>query len=197
MQPMLKPILYALNGIVLSGLAALAYRWPPAAFGFLLVGPLSLLSIWGTTRGGMSARTVFVTTAALTSAGIFGASYFTPLAFYGLLIVVPFIMLGLFDMLQTRRAIPRNFPVIGHFRYLLEGIRPEIQQYFIESNIDGRPFPREEGTGIRCLSAPSATSTRRVMSGSSTRWCRRSRATRIPGSRSVRRPALDPTRPPC
>jgi len=38
----------------------------------------------------------------------------------------------------------RNFPVVGHFRYLLEMIRPEINQYFIESNTDGTPFNREQ-----------------------------------------------------
>jgi glutamate synthase domain-containing protein 2 len=47
-------------------------------------------------------------------------------------------------MLQTRHAIRRNFPVIGHFRYAFEAIRPEIQQYFIERQTDGRPFSREQ-----------------------------------------------------
>jgi glutamate synthase domain-containing protein 2 len=51
--------------------------------------------------------------------------------------------LGVADMTQTRQAIRRNFPVIGHGRYLLEAIRPEINQYFIESNTDGTPFTRE------------------------------------------------------
>lgn len=50
--------------------------------------------------------------------------------------------IGIHDSFQTKRAILRNFPVIGHFRYLLESISPEIQQYFIESNTDGRPFNR-------------------------------------------------------
>jgi len=50
--------------------------------------------------------------------------------------------LGLYDIFQTQHAILRNFPVIGHFRYLFEKIRPEIQQYFVESNTDGRPFSR-------------------------------------------------------
>ncbi|HBL46438.1 MAG TPA: FMN-binding glutamate synthase family protein, partial [Planctomycetaceae bacterium] len=36
--------------------------------------------------------------------------------------------------------ITRNYPIIAHMRFLLEMIRPEIHQYFIESNIDGRPF---------------------------------------------------------
>ncbi|MFO7550000.1 MAG: FMN-binding glutamate synthase family protein [Haliea sp.] len=52
--------------------------------------------------------------------------------------------LGVYDLLQTRRAVLRNYPVIGHFRYLLEGIRPEIRQYFIESDSDELPFSRRQ-----------------------------------------------------
>ena len=37
----------------------------------------------------------------------------------------------------------RNYPIIGHARFLMEEIRPEIRQYFIESNTEGRPFDRE------------------------------------------------------
>ena len=37
----------------------------------------------------------------------------------------------------------RNYPVLGHMRFLLEALRPEIQQYFIEPNFDGRPFDRD------------------------------------------------------
>lgn len=47
------------------------------------------------------------------------------------------------DLLQKDHAILRTHPVIGHARYLLEEIRPEIQQYFIERNWDGRPFDRD------------------------------------------------------
>lgn len=50
---------------------------------------------------------------------------------------------GIDDMRQTKHTILRNFPVLGHVRYLLEGIRPEIRQYFIESDHDGAPFDRE------------------------------------------------------
>lgn len=64
-------------------------------------------------------------------------------AWLALIVAVPVFLLGVRDSLQTRRAVLRNFPVIGHFRYLLEMIRPEINQYFIESNTDGRPFSRE------------------------------------------------------
>ncbi|WP_338749647.1 FMN-binding glutamate synthase family protein [Janibacter alittae] len=47
------------------------------------------------------------------------------------------------DMLQKKHSILRNYPVIGHMRYLLEELRPELQQYFIERNWDGRPFDRD------------------------------------------------------
>jgi glutamate synthase domain-containing protein 2 len=46
------------------------------------------------------------------------------------------------DMLQTKHAIKRNFPVIGHGRYMLEKIRPEIMQYFVETDTEGRPINR-------------------------------------------------------
>lgn len=60
-----------------------------------------------------------------------------------LIVLAPIFLLGVADSLQRKQAVRRNFPVIGHFRYLLEMIRPEINQYFIESNTDGTPFSRE------------------------------------------------------
>lgn len=57
---------------------------------------------------------------------------------------IPIILLGLRDTFQKKHTILRNYPVLGHFRYLLEEIRPEIQQYFIERFDDGRPFSREQ-----------------------------------------------------
>lgn len=52
------------------------------------------------------------------------------------------LLLGLRDLFQKEHAILRNFPVIGHMRYLLEMIGPEIHQYFIESNTDAKPLNR-------------------------------------------------------
>ena len=52
--------------------------------------------------------------------------------------------LGVYDLLQTRHTIRRNFPVAGRLRYLFEAFRPELQQYFVESNASGRPFSREQ-----------------------------------------------------
>ncbi|MGP9651229.1 FMN-binding glutamate synthase family protein [Arthrobacter sp. MYb224] len=53
------------------------------------------------------------------------------------------VAVGIRDMTQKRHAILRNFPILGHARYLFEFIRPEIQQYFIERNTDGTPFDRD------------------------------------------------------
>ncbi|MBF4163329.1 FMN-binding glutamate synthase family protein [Nocardioides acrostichi] len=65
-----------------------------------------------------------------------------------LAVVVVLLGVGVYDLLQTRHAILRNYPVLGHMRYLLEAIRPELQQYFIERNFDGRPFDRNTRSSI-------------------------------------------------
>ena len=54
------------------------------------------------------------------------------------------VLLGLKDVRQTSRSILRNYPVIGHLRYLLEFIRPELRQYFIESDNEAAPFSRQQ-----------------------------------------------------
>jgi glutamate synthase domain-containing protein 2 len=53
-------------------------------------------------------------------------------------------MVGLLDMTQTRHSIRRNYPVIGHLRFFLEYIRPEIRQYFLESDTERVPFSRAQ-----------------------------------------------------
>jgi len=50
--------------------------------------------------------------------------------------------LGVRDLLQTRHAVLRNYPILGHMRFLLEFIRPEIRQYFIEGDVEAEPFSR-------------------------------------------------------
>lgn len=55
-------------------------------------------------------------------------------------------LVGIYDLLQTKIAILRNYPVIGHLRFMLEFIRPEIRQYFIEGDNDETPFSKEQRT---------------------------------------------------
>lgn len=52
--------------------------------------------------------------------------------------------LGVRDSLQQRHAILRNYPVIGHLRFLFEFIRPEMRQYFIEGDNEAAPFSRQQ-----------------------------------------------------
>jgi glutamate synthase domain-containing protein 2 len=56
----------------------------------------------------------------------------------------PLTALGIYDLLQTRHTLWRNYPIISHMRWLFEGIRPEIRQYLIESDADAFPFNREQ-----------------------------------------------------
>jgi len=53
-------------------------------------------------------------------------------------------VIGLLDLRQTRHAVLRNYPVIGHMRFMLEYIRPEIRQYFIEGDHENLPFSRAQ-----------------------------------------------------
>ncbi len=91
----------------------------------------------------MTVRQYFSILAIALPALILAGALVWPSMLWLLCIVVPIILVGIRDMLQTRHSILRLYPVIGHFRYMLESVRPEIQQYFVESEIDGAPVPRE------------------------------------------------------
>ena len=52
--------------------------------------------------------------------------------------------LGVYDLQQTHSSVLRNYPIIGHMRFMLEYIRPEIRQYFIESDGEATPFSRAQ-----------------------------------------------------
>ena len=61
-----------------------------------------------------------------------------------LLACAALLAVGVHDLRQTRHAVLRNYPVIGHLRFLLEFIRPELRQYFIESDSEATPFSRAQ-----------------------------------------------------
>jgi glutamate synthase domain-containing protein 2 len=50
----------------------------------------------------------------------------------------------IYDLVQTKHAILRNFPIVGHFRYLLESVGPELRQYIVTGNDEERPFSRDQ-----------------------------------------------------
>ena len=69
-----------------------------------------------------------------------GASQFWSLAaLSGALVLV-----GCADLLQTKRALRRNYPILAHFRFFFESIRPEIRQYFLEDDTEAKPFSRAQ-----------------------------------------------------
>ena len=59
-------------------------------------------------------------------------------------VFVGLVGVGIHDLVQSRRSILRNYPVIGHLRFMLEYIRPEIRQYFLESDNEATPFSRSQ-----------------------------------------------------
>ena len=75
---------------------------------------------------------------ALFSLIVFNVGWLALLVFAGLTGV------GVHDLKQTRHAILRNYPVMGHLRFLFEFVRPEIRQYFIESDSEAAPFSRAQ-----------------------------------------------------
>ena len=91
----------------------------------------------------MSVRQGFIALSLATSLILFLLAHYWPSFYFGFLFTGPIILLGLYNMIQTRHTVLRIYPVIGNFRYLFESIRPEIQQYFVESDINGRPINRE------------------------------------------------------
>ena len=105
----------------------------------------------------MSPRSVFLVASIALIAAVAAAAAKWPGAAYAFVLVGPLVGLGVYDMVQTKHAIRRNFPLIGHGRYILESIRPEINQYFIESNMDGVPFNRERRSVVYELFASLLT----------------------------------------
>jgi len=53
-------------------------------------------------------------------------------------------VVGILDMVQTKRALRRNYPIMAHFRFFFESIRPEIRQYFLEDDTVATPFSRNQ-----------------------------------------------------
>ncbi|MBL0148644.1 MAG: FMN-binding glutamate synthase family protein [Ideonella sp.] len=80
---------------------------------------------------------------AMAMLGCFAWVGFDRLAWLALLGVAAFVI-GMRDLLQTKKALLRNYPIIGHIRYLLEWVRPEIRQYFLESDREAVPFSRQQ-----------------------------------------------------
>ncbi|MEZ4936244.1 MAG: FMN-binding glutamate synthase family protein [Crocinitomicaceae bacterium] len=91
----------------------------------------------------MNVKQLFLSISLMIVISVSAIAYFlwTPIL-WTFVLFGPLILLGLFDMSQSKHSIKRNFPVIGHGRYILESVRPEIMQYFVETDTQGRPINR-------------------------------------------------------
>ncbi|MCM0028271.1 MAG: FMN-binding glutamate synthase family protein [Polynucleobacter sp.] len=69
---------------------------------------------------------------------------FTSFNLYLAILFAGLFLIGFADIIQTQRSILRNYPLIGHLRFLLEYIRPEIRQYFFENDEEKLPFSRNQ-----------------------------------------------------
>jgi glutamate synthase domain-containing protein 2 len=74
--------------------------------------------------------------------GIVGAMGFW--SWLGLALLAVIVVVTIHDLVQRKRAILRNFPVIGHLRYLLEAVGPELRQYIVTGNDEELPFSRDQ-----------------------------------------------------
>lgn len=53
-------------------------------------------------------------------------------------------LIGVYDLIQSKHAITRNYPIIGHIRFLVESVRPELRQYLFETDFEKLPFSRTQ-----------------------------------------------------
>lgn len=87
-------------------------------------------------------RKSFIIFSVLSIVGIGILSIWIPWTLWLYLGILPLVYLGVVDMIQIKQTIRRNFPVFGRLRYLMEDMGPKINQYFVESDLEGRPFSR-------------------------------------------------------
>ncbi|MBS1569301.1 MAG: FMN-binding glutamate synthase family protein, partial [Bacteroidetes bacterium] len=76
------------------------------------------------------------------------ARFLNPNWYVVLFVLLALTLLGYYDMVQTKHSVMRIYPVFGRLRFVMEELRPKIYQYFIESDIDGRPLNRIDRSTI-------------------------------------------------
>ncbi len=93
-------------------------------------------------------RTQFFIISLIVFASVAVLYFVWPPILWSMVLFAPLFILGLVDTVQKKHTIMKNFPVVGRLRYVMEKLRPKIYQYFVESDIDGRPFNRVERSVI-------------------------------------------------
>lgn len=89
-------------------------------------------------------RFFFFAGVALLAVIFLGLTAVSPWFWLGVVLFVPLAGIGVYDVIQRPHSILRNYPVLGHLRFLFEGVRPEIRQYLLEGDHDEEPFSRED-----------------------------------------------------
>src|SRR5262245_14685491 len=98
------------------------------------------------TNGGVGSAMRF----AALAGSLVGSVVFAVLIPYNVVFIVLFALcailsaIGIWDLLQSKHSVRRNYPILANIRFMLEKIRPEIRQYFLESETDGAPFNRSK-----------------------------------------------------
>jgi len=91
----------------------------------------------------MQYRQGFMLVTGLITAVLIVVTLLWPMSAWLWVLWAPLLLIGGYDLLQRKHTLLRIYPVVGHFRYLFESVRRELQQYFVESDLDGMPVSRE------------------------------------------------------
>ena len=89
-------------------------------------------------------KRVFVITLMLLTFALLAGSIARPRLLYAFILLGPLLLIGVYDLAQRRHTILRNYPIVGHLRYMLEDARHHIRQYLIQGDKEGDPFTRPE-----------------------------------------------------
>ncbi len=95
-----------------------------------------------TVRYGTFAAIVVLALLCLALAGVWRGFYIP------LIVLVPLALLGVWNVVQTKHTLMRNYPVVAHFRWISERLRPFLRQYIVEDDLEGRPYDRDARSQI-------------------------------------------------
>ena len=124
------------------------------------------------------------------AASLVGSVVFAVLIPYNVVFIALFALcailsaIGIWDLLQSKHSVRRNYPILANIRFMLEKVRPEIRQYFLESETDGTPFNRSK-RAVAYQRAKGALDkrpfgTQQDIYGNNFEWINHSRRGRLP-----------------
>ncbi|MEE9141860.1 MAG: glutamate synthase-related protein [Gammaproteobacteria bacterium] len=87
-------------------------------------------------------KRIFIYSLALLTIAIIAAAFVWPWMWWVFIVLGPLLVVAIYDLLQKKHTILRNYPIVGHIRYFLEDFRHHIRQYLIQGDKEGDPFNR-------------------------------------------------------